>query len=177
MIPKRRNPTPVKTCKGCGEALPATLDNFRPSSRGLFGLTPRCITCLKAGAVARTMRHYRKNLDASRQRHREFAAKERADPTKREKINARKRAGGAGLSPEDISDLLAKQDGRCAICQTTEPENYRGSKGWNVDHCHATGKVRFILCNSCNRGLAAFHDNPSWLKRASELLEDFYRDS
>jgi len=51
-----------------------------------------------------------------------------------------------GLLPEDFDALLAKQDGRCAICGDilTSP---------HVDHCHKSGRVRGLLCSYCNHAV------------------------
>ena len=51
-----------------------------------------------------------------------------------------------GITLEDYY----KMDQSCNICGSSEEG--RGFK-MNVDHCHSTGKVRGLLCNSCNRGL------------------------
>ncbi|MFB9187251.1 endonuclease VII domain-containing protein [Dactylosporangium sucinum] len=59
--------------------------------------------------------------------------------------------------------MLASQGGRCLICR--EPMTLPA-----VDHDHATGAVRGILCRPCNSGLGFFKDNPEILSRAIEYL-------
>lgn len=76
-----------------------------------------------------------------------------------------------GLTPEDFERLLEQQDNRCAICGTAE----WGSSGrWpgkpHVDHDHATGRVRGLLCGSCNYGLGAFRDDLERLHAAIQYL-------
>lgn len=39
-----------------------------------------------------------------------------------------------------------------------------------IDHCHKTGKVRGLLCNSCNKGLGFFNDNKELLKNAIKWI-------
>ena len=50
----------------------------------------------------------------------------------------------------------------CVICGTEEK--------LVVDHDHATGKVRGMLCNHCNRGLGHFKDSPMLLEFAAQYL-------
>lgn len=57
-----------------------------------------------------------------------------------------------GMTHDDFLDMLADQDGKCAICGS-EDSKRKGDKHLHVDHNHQTGKVRGLLCNSCNRGL------------------------
>ena len=72
-----------------------------------------------------------------------------------------------GLTPEDYEAMFAAQDGACAICRTPAIELPRAL---DVDHCHTTEFVRGLLCNACNRGLAAFRDNPAVLQEAIDYL-------
>lgn len=48
-----------------------------------------------------------------------------------------------GLTRIQYDDMVRVQAGRCASCETTKHK-------LNVDHDHATGEVRALLCNYCN---------------------------
>lgn len=81
-----------------------------------------------------------------------------------------------GMTLEDYDSLLEKQGGCCAICGTTNPHG-EGSeathlKNMAVDHCHNTGKVRGLLCNTCNRALGLFRDSRDVLEKALTYLEN-----
>lgn len=73
-----------------------------------------------------------------------------------------------GLSQQEYEDMLRVQGGKCAICLTEKPG---GQGGFNVDHCHTTGKVRGLLCTTCNFGLGQFKDSTAYLKSAIIYLE------
>mgnify|MGYP001585018387 CR=1 FL=1 len=59
--------------------------------------------------------------------------------------------------------------GRCKICNVHQKE-LKHQLG--VDHNHTTGKVRGLLCGSCNKGLGLFKDSIELLLKASYYLED-----
>jgi len=171
----------MKLCRKCKNEYPATLEYFYKNSGGKYGLTPRCKSCVnednaesharrkakdpdkvKEQGNKRSTKHYHKNLELSRKRARESAARSRADPEKYAKIQARKRGGAAGLTPEEIEKIREKQDNLCAICEDPDPTD--------LDHCHDTGDVRWLLCKHCNRGLGAFRDNPDIMEKAAAML-------
>jgi Recombination endonuclease VII len=72
-----------------------------------------------------------------------------------------------GISIEDYNALLAQQGGACAICRK------RPAYRLCVDHCHATKKVRRLLCRGCNFGIGYFGDDPRLLRAAAAYLEAF----
>nr|WP_308440241.1 endonuclease VII domain-containing protein [Streptomyces mashuensis] len=65
--------------------------------------------------------------------------------------------------------MIMAQGGVCCICLSARPVH--------VDHCHATDKVRGVLCFSCNAALGQFKDRPDALRRAADYLEGNMRGS
>ena len=64
-----------------------------------------------------------------------------------------------GISAEEADLMLEAQNCVCAIC-TAAPAAH-------VDHDHATGAVRALLCFNCNGGLGQFKDDPLLLHAAA----------
>jgi hypothetical protein len=75
-----------------------------------------------------------------------------------------------GMEYEDLVALLASQGGVCAICRTPIDDLGRGIGKGAVDHCHASGKVRGVLCAQCNCAIGLFRDDPVRLRSAIEYL-------
>lgn len=78
----------------------------------------------------------------------------------REKSRARR----YGLSLQEYREILARQGNACAICKTP-------GRPLCIDHCHATGKVRGLLCTKCNVGLGNYNDDPTLIRAAMAYLE------
>ncbi len=73
-----------------------------------------------------------------------------------------------GITLERYNEMLAAQGGGCAICGDGPSGK---SKDWlHVDHCHATGTVRGLLCQHCNHGIGKFSDSPERLEKAAAYL-------
>ncbi len=77
-----------------------------------------------------------------------------------------------GLSADKYNDMVNLQKSLCAICGRPEKRILEDKpKRLSVDHCHATGKVRGLLCNQCNSLLGMAEDNPQILANAIAYLE------
>jgi hypothetical protein len=74
------------------------------------------------------------------------------------------RARLLGVDDAEYARLLALQDGTCALCPA-KPRTRR----FAVDHDHATGAVRGLLCHRCNRALPSWV-TPVWLTGAAVYL-------
>lgn len=70
-----------------------------------------------------------------------------------------------GLTPEDVRNMLVGQAGRCLICFRVPSEDLV------IDHDHASGKVRGLLCQKCNRMLGHANDRAAIFRSAIRYLE------
>lgn len=84
---------------------------------------------------------------------------------KRRASNVRRKYG---ITWEEYERMLTEQAGACAICSRTDPGRRKGVM--LVDHCHATKKVRGLLCHRCNAALGMFGDDPEVIKKAMEYV-------
>lgn len=75
------------------------------------------------------------------------------------------------MTVDDYMNLFKQQDAKCAICGASEMNGRR--KNFCVDHDHVTGKVRGLLCHSCNVSIGLMKDSPSLLRKAAEYLDSF----
>lgn len=141
--------TATKVCTVCAEEKP--LGSFR--SRGgaqAHLIKSRCNTCL--------YKEHRDWTAANPDRVREYRG--------RDGWTLSKRCARYGIAPEQLVDAFERQKCSCAICgvQLT-------LMGSAIDHNHATGEFRGVLCRQCNRALGMFKDSPVTLRRALEYLE------
>lgn len=66
-----------------------------------------------------------------------------------------------GLTYEQYEEMFRAQDGVCAICLKAETALASGKiRALAVDHDHATGVVRGLLCDRCNRAIGFLADDP-----------------
>lgn len=68
-----------------------------------------------------------------------------------------------GVEPGTYQKLFDLQQGKCQICgiDYSTQRKYRLA----VDHCHKTGKVRGLLCITCNLAVG-------WLENSGEHLNE-----
>lgn len=71
-----------------------------------------------------------------------------------------------GISVERYESMLEAQGGCCAICKKVQT-----GRRLFVDHDHATGAVRGILCQKCNSGIGMLGDTSNGVRSALAYLE------
>jgi hypothetical protein len=136
-----------KTCSKCGET--KSLDQFGKNKRKRDGLQVYCKPC-QCELVKKSQS-------------KESFARPGASTNRKYILKSR-----YGLTPEQYAGLMVKQEGRCAICHGECPTGWRLA----VDHCHASGKVRGLLCGNCNTALGKFKDSPELLANAIKYLQE-----
>lgn len=79
-----------------------------------------------------------------------------------------------GLTSDDYYAMLDSQGYACAICGIDEDDAPRKSKNTvdtlDIDHSHATGRVRALLCFNCNAMLGSARDNVDILQAGIDYL-------
>jgi hypothetical protein len=69
------------------------------------------------------------------------------------------------MTVEQYDKMFEKQNGLCAICG--RPQN---SKTLAVDHNHNTGKIRGLLCSSCNTALGYIEN---WAVKFEKQIKEY----
>ena len=62
-----------------------------------------------------------------------------------------------GLTLEEYDAMVLAQGGRCAVCGK-KPRSTKIARSLYVDHNHATGQRRGLVCHRCNLGLGWIED-------------------
>ena len=133
----------TKQCTGCHQV--KELDQFSIAKNCKGGRNTRCRECQNSAQKIR----YWENRD-------EINSSKRSSPERWRNTRLKREYG---ISQQEYDELFAHQDGKCAICQKEQPK-------LSVDHCHATLRVRGLLCTNCNIGLGHFKDNVELLEAA-----------
>lgn len=79
-----------------------------------------------------------------------------------------------GISHADYENMLAEQKGCCAVCGIEE--KYCENQRLAVDHDHATGEVRALLCKKCNQAIGLLQDSAEFAYAAYQYLKEHKND-
>lgn len=115
---------------------------FGVATKNRDGLRSQCKDCDSADS----RKHRKENPDA----HLGYKLKERY-----------------GISLDEYNYMLLEQGGTCAMCPATALDEVMC-----VDHNHATGDVRAILCKPCNTMLGMAKDSTERLQAGIDYLEE-----
>lgn len=124
----------MKVCGSCKVEKP--VNQFYPSRDKYDGY---CKPCRRIRDKARNVRY--------------------SDPAKKAAQRNSKLKSLYGITSQEYEAMLDLQNGVCAICLSKETRIIRGKIApLVVDHDHHTGKVRSLLCHSCNVRLSVIED-------------------
>ena len=162
----------MKRCKICGQEKPPD-DSYR-NKLGRDGLRPECKACNLAARrakyeadpkpyIARVKKWQQENPERLSEYRREY--RRRPDRKRADRDAHLRRKYGIGV--DEYDELLLRQAGACAICEV-EPAP---STNLHVDHDHTTGRVRGLLCVSCNNALGAFRESFDIFRAAANYLD------
>jgi len=118
----------------------------------------------KTLAAARASNKRRWNAMTKEER-RAWSARRTPLQRRREHLKAR-----YGLTLEQWEAEFDAQGRKCQICCASTSG---WKRGWHTDHDHKTGRMRGILCHSCNRTLGHVKDEVGHLQAFIGYLE-FY---
>lgn len=96
------------------------------------------------------------------------AARRAWTPERRARANRQRQANRYGLTLEQLDALLARP---CAICKEPAVDPSGRTKVPFIDHCHASGIVRDVLCRNCNSAIGLLGDDPKTIRRAAAYVE------
>lgn len=138
----------MRKCKTCG--IEKDLSEFHKNKNYKDGFRPHCIDCRRDYERKSFHKHKHKR------------------PYDYEYDKDKKLKKAYGISYSEYLVMLEVQEGRCAICGTTETGS---RKAFAVDHCHTTGKVRGLLCSNCNTGIGNLKESEEIMLRAIDYLK------
>lgn len=103
----------------------------------------RCKSCARTAALL----NYHKSPE-SRKRKNKKATEWKQNNRERARQFSRK-GGRSDWLPGEHEKAEARRAmiSFCEVCGANDP---RHKRGWNADHCHATGLFRGIVCHPCN---------------------------
>jgi hypothetical protein len=145
--------TPTKVCPRCKEEFPRKYFGKRYGSLRAHSAS-YCPPCTLEVNADRARKHWAAHPELAPQR----AAANRVITLRRH----------YGITVDEYEWLLSAQGGVCKICR--KPETGR-RKSLSVDHCHASDRIRGLLCDRCNRGIGLLRDDLIVLTAAVAYLE------
>ena len=158
----------TKTCPLCKkEKLSAEFGKRKRTKQSTgeiyYGLRSKCIPCERVYHQKWKGKYYAANKDEVNLRRKIIRA---SDPEKAWGSMIKSRYG---ITSEQYYSVLVAQGGGCGICGRTNADR-KGQRKLHVDHDHATGDFRGLLCARCNTALGKFVDDVDLLQKAISYL-------
>jgi hypothetical protein len=78
-----------------------------------------------------------------------------------------------GITPAKFAEMLLAQGGKCACCGSAFIIEGKPSERACVDHNHATGEVRALLCGRCNLAAGNVLDSSDRAMQLAKYLKEW----
>lgn len=147
----------IRICKSCKIEKPLT--EFEKDARMLHGRTNTCKLC----SCKRKLEW--KHSPTGRPK--SIAAKIRYNDSNARKLASRRRhlRISYDISVEEYEQMCLNQNNMCSICSSVGE--------LVIDHNHATGVIRGLLCRQCNVSIGLLKENVNMIRNAADYLERF----
>lgn len=155
----------IKFCNCCQTTKHTSF--FGKDKYGKTGFTDYCKECKNRLARERaSIVGYKKRNDKHKLARKEYYNKPEVKNRTKDQILKKT----YNITLLEYNQLLAKQNGVCAICYN--PEKTSRNMNLAVDHCHKSGMIRGLLCSNCNRAIGLLKDSSKLLASAIKYLGD-----
>lgn len=152
-----------KVCKNCKEE--KLIENFRLQNKESHIYECYCRKCKNRMRQLRRQKGWKRGIPKKK-----LSYEQQHDRNLKRKFN---------ISREQYLQMVEAQNNLCKICGNPETTLSKGKDkiiALAVDHCHTTGEVRGLLCNSCNAALGNFKDRSDLLQAAINYLKETNSD-
>lgn len=142
-------------CNTCGQYKRVNIENFIQRNDNKIGWRRQCRSCVSA---RRSVNEY---------------TQESLIKKSNQQLKSK-----FGITIDDVKKMYDSQHGKCKICG--KPGIMHGiKKGYkdksdtlHVDHCHATGKVRGLLCSNCNVAIGLMNESIENMLSAIDYIKE-----
>jgi Recombination endonuclease VII len=149
----------LKFCNGCKEW--RSKGDFNKDPKAPDKLHYRCRLC------RRKYRRQQEVKDRTAAYNKKYARENPELMKAKDRKNSLKRFWN--MTVEEFEALKKSQGGTCALCDKTESNPH---KSLCIDHDHATGKIRGLLCDNHNRAMGLFKDSIEDMEKAIKYLRN-----
>ena len=151
-------------CRKCKQEKP--LSEFWGNKRSANKKAYRCKECQTVDRIICNSKHKEARQAYSREyEHNRRKRPPHYNPNRHKATKLRQ----YGLTDDQYTRMLTDQNGLCKICKTNC--SLISSGKLVIDHNHRTGKIRGLLCGSCNVMLGNARDSAEILRSGAEYLE------
>ncbi len=155
----------TKVCPCCH--FEKSIKSFGANTRYLDGLQSYCNPCKNSSKYKNKENEKRLNKNwTDKNKPRRYALNKRWRTHNPEVYLNSRLKSVYKITLEEYNKMKEKQNNICAICFKAQT-----NKRLAIDHCHSTGKVRGLLCSSCNTALGLLKDNIDSMNNAIIYLQ------